>query len=293
MKKLHNILIMLMILLFILLSFLFLYVWNFQKHPDSTPIPFLTRVMPINQERETQPPKKEMGAAPDIYVQVDEDHALLLKYQEYNSDVIGLIRIPDTVLNHPIVQTPADEDYYLLKDLDKKYNSHGVPFLSANSLMEGQGGNRIIYGHNIHKRTKDVFADLAGYRELAFYQEHPIIETVSKSGTRKWLIFAYFLVDNADEEPFRYSDVTDFLSEQDFRTYFDEVEKRNWLRVPVDLSMGDTFLTLSSCSNELSGSGTNRMVVIAKQLLAEEDYESIVSDTEMSPSPLLPKRLQR
>ena len=31
--------------------------------------------------------------------------------------------------------------------------------------------------------------------DLEFYKEHPIVETVSKSGTRRWLIFAYFIVD--------------------------------------------------------------------------------------------------
>lgn len=227
------------------------------------------------------------------YFHVEEDMELLKKYQEYNSDVVALIRIPDTVLNHPVMQTPNDEEYYLLLDLDKNYNSHGIPFLSKDSQMEGRHGNRIIYGHNIHKRSRDIFADLAGYEDLEFYKEHPVIQTVSKSGTRNWLIFAYFIVDNADTEPFRYSDTTKFLSKQQFDTYFGEVEKRNWLDVPVEYGMEDTFLTLSSCSNELAGSGTNRMVVIAKELLAGEEYDAAVSEANMAEAPLLPERLQK
>lgn len=228
----------------------------------------------------------------EVYLKNKEDMELLKKYQEYNPDVVGLISIEDTVLNHPIVQTPLDEDYYLSRDLNKEYNSHGVPFLSADSLMEGQGGNRVVYGHNIYKISKDVFADLAGYEDLEFYKEHPIIKTVSKSGTRMWLIIAYFIVDNADDEPFRYSDVTEFLSKKEFETFFDEVEKRNWLDVPVELSITDTFITLSSCSRELAGSGTNRMVVIAKQLYAGEDYAEFVENTVMRENPLLPEKLQ-
>ena len=285
MKKLRIILAVLQILLAILLGLL---AYCFLKHPEEPagiPTPFIAQVPKEQESTKTE-------SIPEIYEQRKDDLALLLKYQEYNSDVVGLIRIEGTVLNHPIVQTPSDEDYYLYKDLDKKYNSHGVPFLSANSLMEGQGGNRILYGHNIHKRTKDVFAELSGYEELSFYQKHPIIETVSKSGTRRWLIVAYFLVDNADEEPFRYSDVTTFLSKQDFDSYFEEVSIRNWLDVPMELSIDDTFLTLSSCSNELAGSGTNRMVVISKQLNKDDDVSSIVASTTMKESPLLPKRLQ-
>lgn len=226
------------------------------------------------------------------YEYVETDMELLKKYQEYNSDVVGIIMIPDTVLNHPIVQTPFDEDYYLSRDLDRNYNSHGVPFLSMKSQIEGKYGNRVVYGHNIYKISKDVFADLARYEELDFYKEHPIIWTVSKSGTRRWLIVAYFIVDNADDDPFRYSDVTEFLSIKEFDRYFTEVEKRNWLQVPTELSIEDTFLTLSSCSRELSGSGTNRMVVIAKQLYMNEVYADIVEDAAMAENPLLPQRLR-
>ena len=228
----------------------------------------------------------------EIYIDVPEDMELLKVYQEYNSDVIGLIRIDDTVLNHPIVQTVSDEEYYLYKDLDKKYNSHGVPFLSADSLMEGQGANCIVYGHNIYKISRDVFADLMGYKDLEYYKEHPIVETVSKSGTRRWLIFAYFIVDNGDANPFQYSDVTDFRSMEQFEEYMYEVEKRNWLDVPLELNYGDTIMTLSSCSKELAGTGTNRMVVMAKQLYADETYGNIVKDATMALAPLMPEKLR-
>lgn len=231
--------------------------------------------------------------AQEAYFYDATDMLLLQKYQEYNADVTGLITIPGTVLNHPVMQTPGDEDYYLSHDLDRNPNSHGVPFLSEDSRMEGIRGNRIIFGHNIHKRTRDVFADLSGYEDLAFYKEHPVIRTVSKSGTRNWLVFAYFIVDTAEDPPFRYSDVTGFLSEKEFDAYFREVGKRNWLSVPITPSIEDTYLTLSSCSNELSAGGTGRMVVMARQLYKDEAYASFVENAAMNPAPLLPRRLQQ
>jgi len=228
----------------------------------------------------------------ETYGMVVEDQELFKKYQDFNEDVVGIIRIRGTVLNHPIVQTPEDETYYLLRGLDKQYNSHGVPFLSANSCMERKNGNNVIYGHNIHLKKRDVFCDLAGYEDLGFYKEHPVIETVSGSGTRRWLIFAYYLVDNADEDPFRYSEETDFLSLAEFHTYMDEVEKRNWLEVPYDRTINDAYLTLSSCSNELAGSGTNRMVVMAVGIPYTFDASGIVEGTVMRTDPLLPEKLR-
>lgn len=272
----------LLISFFLILVFLSYGIWSLlkDKEPDA------------KKEAEVEIIESEDTKELTPYIESEEDLLLLQKYQDYNSDVVGIIKIEGTVLNHPIVQTVEDEEYYLYKDLDKKYNSHGVPFLSKDSKMEGQGGNCVVYGHNIYKISRDVFADLMGYKDVEYYKEHPVIETVSESGTRKWLIFAYFIVDNSDADPFQYSDVTSFMSERAFEEYIYEVQKRNWLDVPLDLSMGDTILTLSSCSKELAGSGTNRMVVMAKQLDKDEDYFATVEGAKNALSPLLPEKLR-
>ena len=272
----------LLISFFLILVFLSYGIWSLlkDKEPDA------------KKEAEVEIIGSEDTKELTLYIESEEDLLLLQKYQDYNSDVVGIIRIEGTVLNHPIVQTVEDEEYYLYKDLDKKYNSHGVPFLSKDSQMEGQGSNCVVYGHNIYKISRDVFADLMGYKDVEYYKEHPVIETVSESGTRKWLIFAYFIVDNSDADPFQYSDVTSFMSERAFEEYIYEVQKRNWLDVPLDLSMGDTILTLSSCSKELAGSGTNRMVVMAKQLDKDEDYFATVEGAKNALSPLLPEKLR-
>ena len=272
----------LLISFFLILVFLSYGIWSLlkDKEPDA------------KKEAEVEIIESEDTKELTPYIESEEDLLLLQKYQDYNSDVVGIIKIEGTVLNHPIVQTVEDEEYYLYKDLDKKYNSHGVPFLSKDSKMEGQGGNCVVYGHNIYKISRDVFADLMGYKDVEYFKEHPVIETVSESGTRKWLIFAYFIVDNSDADPFQYSDVTSFMSERAFEEYIYEVQKRNWLDVPLDLSMGDTILTLSSCSKELAGSGTNRMVVMAKQLDNDEDYFATVEGAKNALSPLLPEKLR-
>ena len=272
----------LLISFFLILVFLSYGIWSLlkDKEPDA------------KKEAEVEIIGSEDTKELTPYIESEEDLLLLQKYQDYNSDVVGIIRIEGTVLNHPIVQTVEDEEYYLYKDLDKKYNSHGVPFLSKDSQMEGQGSNCVVYGHNIYKISRDVFADLMGYKDVEYYKEHPVIETVSESGTRKWLIFAYFIVDNSDADPFQYSDVTSFMSERAFEEYIYEVQKRNWLDVPLDLSMGDTILTLSSCSKELAGSGTNRMVVMARQLDKDESYFATVEGAKNALSPLLPEKLR-
>ena len=226
------------------------------------------------------------------YYYVEEDARLLDEYQDYNSDVVGIIRIEDSILNHPFVWTPDDEDYYLYKDLNKDYNSHGVPFLSAGSKVESLGTNMVMYGHNIRLITRDIFADLTYYEDIEYYKKHPYIETVTDTGNRKWLIVAYFITDNSEQDAFRYSEYLEYETEDDFAVYWQKVQKRNWIDVNVDVEYGDTLLTLSSCSVENAGSGTNRMVVIAKLMRTTEDFSTEVESGLAAEDPLLPASLR-
>lgn len=101
----------------------------------------------FNREKQgTEENETAQDEGSEIYAQISDDLELLAMYEDYNADVVGILRIPGTVLNHPVVQTPDEEDYYLLRGLDGEYNSHGVPFLSAQSQMEGEEGTGLSMG---------------------------------------------------------------------------------------------------------------------------------------------------
>ena len=212
-------------------------------------------------------------APAQYYVENESDLNLLRTYMDYNEDVVGFIRINDSVLNHPVMFTPHDEGYYLNRDLNKERNSHGVPFLSIGSDLSRESGNSVIYGHNIRLKGLDVFADLNNYRDIEYYKEHPIVEIITEDGTSQWLIFAYYLVDLSDDDTFVYYETLEYVSMQDFEWYMGEVSKRSWINVPIENTMDDAYIILSSCSVELHGSGTNRMVVMARRLEVGEEYE--------------------
>lgn len=251
--------------------------------------------MEVIDAAELSEPEEEIALeseeADEQALQDAKDQEDLKAYQEYNSDVVGIIRIKDTVLNHPICQTIEEEDFYLRRDLDKKYNSHGVPFLTVNSDLNAKKGNNLIYGHNIHKNSRDVFCDLALYEDFAFYRKNPIIDIVTPRGTDHYLIFAYYLIDTSDSDTFCYYENSDWTVD-DYKAYMDEVDKRNWLDVPVKRTSQDVYLTLSSCSNELAGTKTNRMVVMAKKLTEDEDYVTAVVHSKKAKNPLLPQKLR-
>lgn len=252
------------------------------------------------KEEEVKPQK------PVYWEYIEEDQEQLEQLQEKNNDVVGIIRISETVLNHPIMLSQEDEGFYLRRDMEGKPNSHGTPFLSLDSNLKLNSGKSIIYGHNIRKYTKDVFAELCYYGRgvedkkgnllktgLEYYKEHPIIDIVTDLGTSHYLIFAYYLVDTADtSDVFRYWHIDQMDDMQSYLDYMDEVKKRNWLDVPVETSISDNMIILSSCSVELSGSGTNRMVVMAKRITTDYDYQEVVEKTTEVEKPLLPMKLR-
>ena len=221
---------------------------------------------------------------------IKKDAELLKRYKDYNEDTYAYVRIEGTNINHPVMRSDYDEGFYLWHDLDKKYNSHGVPFITLDSDLDASRGNSLIYGHRLN--DGDVFSDLSNYSSIEYYKEHPIIETITEKGTGRWLIIAYFLVCNSDSETFDYFDNYLFTSKEEYDEYMSEVNKRNMLNVPTDLSVYDSYITLSSCSKEQTGSGNNRMVVIAKKIDNDFDYEECVKNATLSTNPLLPDKLK-
>ncbi len=67
---------------------------------------------------------------------------------EVNSDIVAWLYIPGTYIDYPILCAPQgeDEDYYLRRDLNGRYNSHGCLYIRRSE------GN-IIYGHNMRDGT--------------------------------------------------------------------------------------------------------------------------------------------
>ena len=246
---------------------------------------------PKEESNEFLQPNDEVLAAFETQDETKIQMACLNQYREINPETVGIITIPGTVLCHPLMRSKSGEGFYLNHDLLGKSNPNGIPFMTRNSVLGQRGANAIIYGHNIRYGQKDVFYPLSGYEKLSYYKEHPVIEIYTDEGKCEYLVFAYYLVDTADEDAFVYWEKTGF-SKTDLEAYFDEVKKRNWLNVDLPLDETDSFITLSSCSMELAHSGTNRMVVMARACRKGESYEEYVSAASMNTNPYLPKKLR-
>ena len=140
--------------------------------------------------------------APDEWEFNDRLYGL---YEE-NPDLIGYIKIDNTNVDFPVVQTEKANDkgkkgqYYLRKDYYGNYSMYGTPFLDYRCIAnpEFQSDNLIVYGHNVYD-DGEMFSDLIKYRRLKFYKEHPVIHFDTLYGDFDWLVVGVILT-NAYEK---------------------------------------------------------------------------------------------
>lgn len=99
---------------------------------------------------------------------------------ETNPDTIGWIRVPDTKIDYPIVQSP-DNQYYLHKDFEGKDSVYGTIYLDVDSKSDFSGWNNPIYGH--HMKDGSMFKDVVKFKDQEFFENHRYFEIYTPERT--------------------------------------------------------------------------------------------------------------
>ena len=180
-----------------------------------------------------------------------------------NSDMVGWILIEGTGIDYPVMQTPADPNYYLKHDFERNYTDYGCPFMQADCDALCPSDNLIIYGHNM--KDGSIFADLAKYRSKDFWQSHKTVWFDTALGSSAYEIFAVIhttvQADAADAFPFyRFVNAA---SPEEYADYVSICQARALYDTGISAQYGDKLLTLSTCDN-ITDDG--RLLVIAKRI---------------------------
>ena len=199
---------------------------------------------------------------PEISLQSSVQQSNRNLYLE-NSDMVGWIQIEGTGIDYPVMQTPADPNYYLKHDFEKRYTDYGCPFMQADCDALCPSDNLIIYGHNM--KDGSMFADLAKYRSKDFWQSHKTVWFDTALGSCAYEIFAVIhttvQADAADAFPFyRFVNAA---SPEEFADYVSACKVRALYDTGISAQYGDKLLTLSTCDN-ITDNG--RWLVIGKRI---------------------------
>ena len=166
------------------------------------------------------------------------------KAKQLCNDTIGWLRIPNTLIDYPVVQG-ADNDYYLHHSMDQKENELGCPFLDYRCESDFSGFTNIIYGH--HFTEMRMFADIFSFKDRNFLEEHSSGYLITETEMIPITFFAYL---NVKSNSPIYHAV--FLTDKEKLDYIDTLYDEALYTVSyekIDL-IDKRFILLSTCTFE-------------------------------------------
>lgn len=204
-----------------------------------------------------------------------------------NQDLVGWLKIPNTKVDFPIVQT-RDNDYYLHRSYDKHETKYGNPFMDYSNTVLPLNRNTVLYGH--HMRTgNQVFTDLIKYRDVEQFKKNPTIQFSTLYADYTWKIYGVFLTNSrpGDDNGYVFNYVfKDLSSDEDFMKYIRAVDERKLYDTGVDIKPTDKILTLSTCEYDFDEA---RFVVVARLVRGGESKEVDVSQARINVNPRYPQ----
>ena len=191
-----------------------------------------------------------------------EESINLQELYELNNDFVGWIKIEDTNISYPVMQTDNDrKDYYLRKNFYKEYSQLGTPYIAEYCNVQ-TSDNVIIYGHHI--TNYQMFGELEKYKNKDFYDNHKMIYFNTIYGNADYEIIAVFKT--VAYTGFKYYEFINSNSQNEFDTFIKRCKELSLYETGKTAKYGDKLLTLSTCEYSAKN---GRLVVVAKKIIAE------------------------
>ena len=170
-------------------------------------------------------------------------------------DIYAWVTIPDTGVNHPIVQSATDDNYYLYHDLDGNYTIYGSVFTQSMNATDFSDPVTIVYGHHTDNGT--MFSDLRNFTDKDYFDAHEEMYIYTPGHILTYRIISAYEYDNR-----HIMNSFDFSDPQVRQDYFASVLSPTSMRVNVregaTLSVDDKIVQLSTC---VEGNSASRYIV--------------------------------
>lgn len=188
---------------------------------------------------------------------LEEYAALYLK----NSDMVGWIKIEDTNINYPVMQTPDRKDYYLKRDFNGEDNKHGCIYVRESCDVFTPSDNITIYGHCMYDGS--MFNNLHKYKTKSFWEEHRYITFDTLTEHHTYEIFAVFKTTATLGKGFAYHRFENAANEEEFMNFVNKCVSLSFYKTGVEVAYGDKLICLSTCEYTQTN---GRLVVVAKRI---------------------------
>lgn len=178
--------------------------------------------------------------------------------QQENHDIYAWLSIPGANVSQPVLQSAADDLYYLSRDRDGNTNGIGSVFSQSMNAKDFSDPVTVLYGHN----SDTIFKSLHDFADEAFFEANKDLQIYLPDRVLTYEIVAAYRYD--DRHILNSFDFSDVKVLQD---YYDDVLNPDsspaHVRSGVTLDAEkDKILQLSTCMlNEFHG--PHRFIVTA------------------------------
>lgn len=179
---------------------------------------------------------------------------------EQNPDFYGWLRIDDTIIDYPVMQSVEDPEKYLHANFMAEYSYPGTPFVDYQCTNDSD--NILIYGHNMLDGS--MFRSLIKYENKNYWEAHPTIMYSDLYDEYEYEVLAAFYdrVYKKSETCFKFYQFIDAEDEADFDNAIAQFKEKSLYDTGVDAEYGDQLITLVTCAYHVEN---GRFVVVARR----------------------------
>lgn len=209
-----------------------------------------TKIVTWNKENiETKTLITELNTIKDT----QNDTLNINELKSKNNDTIGWIKVNNTNIDYPLVQS-KDNNYYLTHNYNKKKTSAGWIFLDKRNNKDLSNKNNIIYGHS--RKDKSMFGTLKYTLNKNWYKnkDNLIIKITTETKKYNYEVFSIYTIEKEN-----YYLQTDFTTKKEYKTFLNILRERSIYDFKTDIENTTSILTLSTCYKD-----NQRVVVHAK-----------------------------
>lgn len=209
-----------------------------------------TKIVTWNKENiETKALITELNTIKDT----QNDTLNINELKSKNNDTIGWIKVNNTNIDYPLVQS-KDNNYYLTHNYNKKKTSAGWIFLDKRNNKDLSNKNNIIYGHS--RKDKSMFGTLKYTLNKNWYKnkDNLIIKITTETKKYNYEVFSIYSIEKEN-----YYLQTDFTTKKEYKTFLNILKERSIYDFKIDIENTTSILTLSTCYKD-----NQRVVVHAK-----------------------------
>ncbi len=94
----------------------------------------------------------------------------LQKLRAINPDVYAWLRIPGTYVDYPIAQSAVDDNYYLHRNIYRRYLFAGMIYTQSCNYKDFLDPITVVYGHNMRSTT--MFSSLHYFEKPDFFNKN-------------------------------------------------------------------------------------------------------------------------